>query len=341
MSSTVTRKKTISYPFVVFTIIVSVLLSSAAIADSHPVFVDDREIPPEPALAGSFYDAEMTVDGINRSYHYYRPANIQKGAPLVIVLHGSMETGPRIRQMFAYGFDLAADEHGFVVVYPDGFDHHWNDCSKIAPFQANIRNINDLGFIDTLIEEFVSEQQIDPDKIFATGFSNGGHMSLRLFMERPRSFRAVAAMNANLQAAENFKCSWPDPESVPSALLASGTADPVLPHTGGEVEFMGESRGRHLSSEATVALLRSAAGLENAPLVESVLPDHNKDDCVHATEKIWRDGGTRQVRLLTQHGAGHTLAHPVYRTMPSIGGKFSQDFSAAEYIWSFFSTTLE
>ncbi|MDC1144582.1 alpha/beta fold hydrolase [Porticoccaceae bacterium] len=281
-----------------------------------------------------------------RSYHYYRSDSVREGAPLVLVLHGSMGTGPGIRRMFGYGFDLAADKHGFIVVYPDGFNRHWNDCRTKAPCQAKIRNVDDLGFVDALIEHFVTRQQVNPEKVFATGFSNGGQMSLRLFMERPQRVRAIAALNSNLPETENFDCSLPKSGSAPSALLVAGTDDPVAPYSGGEVVFMGKSRGRALSADATADQLLHAAGILNSQPIESVLPDHNKNDGVYASEKIWRGTGAQnskasEVRLLTLHGAGHTLAHPKHRTMPSKAGKFSRDFIAADYIWSFFDATLD
>lgn len=323
-----------------------VLFTIVAYGDSVVPFVDDRDIPPEPTLNGRYYDAELSVDGLVRSYHYYLPAGIQKGTSLVFVLHGSMNTGPGIRKMFGYGFDMAADKHGFIVVYPDGFDGHWNDCRAHSPYLAKVRNINDLGFVDSLIEHFVTTQHVNRERIFVTGFSNGGQMSLRLFMERPGRVRAIAALNSNLPDETNFDCSLPKPGSGPAALLVAGTADPVVPYTGGKVIFMGKSRGSVLSADATVDQLLHVAGILHSQPIESVLPDQNKNDGVYATEKRWRVtdaqySNASEVRLLTLHGAGHTLAHPDYRTMPSKAGKFSRDFVEADYIWSFFEGTLE
>jgi poly(3-hydroxybutyrate) depolymerase len=44
-----------------------------------------------------------------------------------------------------------ADQHGFVVVYPDGYKHTWNDCHSQATFAAHTENIDDMGFVKGLI----------------------------------------------------------------------------------------------------------------------------------------------------------------------------------------------
>jgi hypothetical protein len=44
-----------------------------------------------------------------------------------------------------------ADQHGFVVIYSDGYRRNWNDCRKYATFPAKRQNIDDMSFFRTLI----------------------------------------------------------------------------------------------------------------------------------------------------------------------------------------------
>src|ERR1700737_1842715 len=67
----------------------------------------------------------------------YVPHDISPHSPLVIVLHGSLMDAESMREWTGYEFDQMADQHGFVVVYPDGYKHNWNDCHCQSTFAAH------------------------------------------------------------------------------------------------------------------------------------------------------------------------------------------------------------
>ncbi len=62
-----------------------------------------------------------------------------------------------MRVCTGYEFDCLADEHGFVVLYPDGYRRNWNDCRKYATFPAKRENIDDMSFIRTMITRVIAE----------------------------------------------------------------------------------------------------------------------------------------------------------------------------------------
>ena len=72
----------------------------------------------------------ITVDGLERTYEFYAPISIKADQPtsLVIALHGGGGRGHGIRGLTQ--FDSLADEKGFLVVYPDGLNHQWNDSRE-------------------------------------------------------------------------------------------------------------------------------------------------------------------------------------------------------------------
>jgi polyhydroxybutyrate depolymerase len=79
-----------------------------------------------------------------------------------------------------------ADRKGFVVVYPDGYKHNWNECHKDATFPAKLENIDDMGFIHALIARMAQEEHgIDIKHVFVLGYSNDGQMAF----SRPLSYR--------------------------------------------------------------------------------------------------------------------------------------------------------
>ena len=162
--------------------------------------------PELPRQSGTLTRGSLEVGGLKRTYLSYVPGGLAKGAPVVLVMHGSGEDGAQIRTETGYGFERLADEHGFAVVYPDSYSFDWNDCGRIGDYSANGREVDDVGFLVVLADKLMSEFGTDRSHIFATGVSAGGFMSLRLALEAPSRFRAVAAVAASVQTAENFKC---------------------------------------------------------------------------------------------------------------------------------------
>jgi nitrate reductase NapE component len=103
--------------------------------------------PEVPRLSGTLTKGTIEVGGLKRTYLTYVPRGLAKGAPLVMVMHGSDENGARIRIETGYGFERLADERGFAVVYPDGYEGYWNACNIVGDYSANKLNIDDVGFL--------------------------------------------------------------------------------------------------------------------------------------------------------------------------------------------------
>ena len=172
----------------------------------------------------------LVYQGLTRQYFLYVPDRVPLPAPLVFVLHGGGGTAAQLREHA--GFDALADAHGFIVVYPDGMDHAWNDG---APFRES--DVDDVGFIAALIDAVSAEQPIDPARVYASGISNGGFMSLHLACVLPERFAAVAAVTAGLRPFDEVPC----PTTLPvGVLVMNGTADPLVPYDGGTVTVLGK-----------------------------------------------------------------------------------------------------
>src|SRR5207248_10234414 len=87
-----------------------------------------------------------------------------------------------------FEFDELADKHGFLVVYPDGFDNTWNDCRRGSPFSSKRLKIDDAGFIKSLVNHEVTAHAVDRKRVFAAGWSNGAQLAYRLALEYPEDF---------------------------------------------------------------------------------------------------------------------------------------------------------
>src|SRR3954447_8006963 len=101
-----------------------------------------QTLPAEPNLPGKVQRGALKHGGRPRTWIAYVPVKPQAHPALVIVLHSSMGTAERARQVYGYDFDRLAEEHGFIAVYPQGYKDHWNDSKKKGPFAAKTENID-------------------------------------------------------------------------------------------------------------------------------------------------------------------------------------------------------
>jgi polyhydroxybutyrate depolymerase len=290
--------------------------------------------PPLPALAGALVAGSLEHGGRTRSWHAYLPAERVPSPALVFVLHGSGGDWAQARGGYAYAFDVLAESEGFLPIYPDGFEAHWNDCRKAGPYAANTLDVDDIGFLRALVERFAAEYGADRTRVFATGISNGGQMALRLALEAPDLVRAVAPVAASLPAERNMDCK---PAGRPvSVLIMNGTADPMNPWDGGDVALYGliGNRGAVLSSADSIDYFRDIAGHAGEPEV-TTLPDREPGDGSTVEVQRWTSPGRKAVALYAIQNGGHNAPHPEL-TIPRIFGPTNHDISAAEEIWRFF-----
>lgn len=164
----------------------------------------------------------LDVGGLQRTYLLHVPTANPAG--LVINLHGAGMTGGD--QARATNYDAVGGQHGFAVVHPDGVDFSWADGRGASI--PDRQGVDDVGFLVALAEKITRDYGIDPGRVFATGMSAGGFMATRLGCERADVFSAIAPVGGTL--GTGIPCAPSRPVSV---LEVHGTADPVVPFTGG------------------------------------------------------------------------------------------------------------
>jgi len=314
---------------ILWCILLVVVLVGAALA--WLVYV---RLPPDPQMPGRLLKGELQWDGHRRTYTYYLPSNPTASPPLLLVFHGSAGDAWQSRAMFGYAFEVLAEEQGFIVAYPEGFERHFNGCRRAGPYTANEQNIDDVGFMRALTARMVEEHGVNPASVYATGLSNGGQMALRLALEAPDLVRAVAPVATSMPAPDNMDCEM---SGEPVAfLLMNGTADPMNPFEGGTVALYGlfGNRGEVLSSRATVDYFAQLAGYRGEPR-EFHLPDKVPEDDSTVTLSLWAGSGRIPVALYTIHGGGHGAPNPKI-IMPRLLGGSNRDIIAAQHIWNFF-----
>lgn len=283
---------------------------------------------PKPALpSGPAEASTMDVGSRQRHYLVVTPARLQAGARVLLVFHPSMSSGQDMRRMVGSLLERIAQRENAVIVYPDGYEGHFNDCRRVASFSARKLNIDDVGFSRRIIERLAAEKKIDPERVYALGVSNGGHMALRLALEAPELVKGVAAIAANLPAPDNMDCNV---ASSPSRVIefVEGTQDPINPYGGGQVTLFGfGNRGNVLSAQESAQWFAHRLGLtatEPQPLGQDI-------SGISARQQDWRSVNGH-VRLVTIEGGGHTIPQAGYRSMRLLGATFQSD-SVLESTW--------
>jgi len=291
--------------------------------------------PAAPTLSASLQRAQIAVGDRQRDYAYYLPAKLPAKAPLLFVLHGSLQTLDDMRTFSAYQFERLADEHGFILVYPQGVERNWNDCRAAADYPARQQNVDDVDLIAALIQRFAAQHGADPRRAFLAGYSNGGHLGLRIALERPNLLAGVAAVAASLPTPDNLAC-----RAVAGAtpvLLMNGTRDPINPYNGGRVTLFGfGDRGTVRSSYASALYFAERAGYVAAEMRRENLWQNGDNPAQRVELDRWQAAERAEVALFAVIGGGHLLPQAGFRA-PRLLGPTLSGFDGPQAIWDFFA----
>ncbi|MDO5499572.1 MAG: PHB depolymerase family esterase [Propionibacteriaceae bacterium] len=205
----------------------------------------------EIARQGTLSQHTATLDGLERTWQTYVPAHLDGPGAVIVLFHGSGDTAQGIRAWVGSYFERIGDENGVIIAYPDGFESNWNECRREGSWPAKERGLDDVGFARTIVDRLEADLgpgSIDRDRVFAAGYSSGGHMAMRLGREADDLVRAIAVVAANPPVAANQTCA--DQESPMPAVFIQGVRDTVNPFEGGEVRVFGPggSRGHVMSA---------------------------------------------------------------------------------------------
>jgi polyhydroxybutyrate depolymerase len=253
--------------------------------------------------------------GQKRAYLLYVPKRYDraKPTPLVISMHGGA-LWPAA-QMQIDRWNELADEHGFIAVYPSGtgFPRVWH--MEPRGLELNVT------FISDLIDKLEATYNIDPTRIYAEGFSNGGGMA---FAVSCRLSHRVAAVGT-VAAAQFLPMNWcKDSRPVPMVAF-HGTADRLIPYQGGTSPI---SPGLFPAVRDWVASWARRNRCGPNPVESVVAKDVTRVEYANCAEGA-------AVVLYTVQGGGHTWpgGKPL---LEWILGRTTRDINASSVMWAFF-----
>ncbi len=277
-------------------------------------------------------DHQRTIDwgGRRRSYLLHIPLGWdgQGALPLVLAFHGGATDGAFMARFS--GLNEQADAARFAVAYPDGTGEQsrmltWNAgrCCGYARRHA----VDDLGFIQALLDDLHGVINLDARRVYATGISNGAMMAYRLAVELSNRVAAIAAVAGTMEV-ESFTPGRPVP-----ILHFHGTADEFVPHTGGR----GARSLSQLDFSSVDDLIQAWVefdGCQREPVVER-LPRVSSADLAVARHWYPPDRTDAEVVLYLIEGGGHTW--PGRQSRITALGRSTLAVSANETMWEFFA----
>ncbi|HEY6880852.1 MAG TPA: PHB depolymerase family esterase [Polyangiales bacterium] len=230
-----------------------------------------------------------------RTYLLYTPSSVSgKGpVPLVVDFHGGL--GNALGEYNASCWKDIAKQEGFAVAYPEGIDQTFNAATCCAP--ANLLGVDDVGFTKLIVNDVKASMQIDPRRVYAVGWSNGGKMAARLACEATTVFAGAGYISQSYAFAPSATCFKESNAKARPVIEFRSTLDPIVPY-GTTTPF---------SYSAADSMTRWAAALYagNYPVSYQVpVPVEAQAQC-----KSYPGGraALAQCSLPTKHDAQHNL----------------------------------
>jgi len=258
----------------------------------------------------------ILIEGHYRTFHYTDPAN-NKRSNLMFVMHGSGGNAKNMMQVTS-GLEKKANADQLLLVYPEGYQHYWNECRKAATWTANKENINENAFFEAMIQYFKNKYQINERKVFAAGTSGGGHMAYKLALTMPEKIKAITAIIANLPDTNNLDCI--EVKRPIPVMIINGTEDGLNPYNGGMMVSGNVTFGYVRSTDRSFKYWSTLAGYDGEPIKEN-LPDTDPSDGKTIERYTYKRKGKPEVVLLKVIGGKHD---------------YPNDINVYEEAWAFF-----
>lgn len=268
-------------------------------------------------------DESFVFEGVQRNHKVYIPTSFSESMPLVLNLHGY--TSNAFQQVFYSNMTAVAEQNDFMVVFPDGTTDQYGATFWNSEILGE--SVNDLGYIDALIDSMILNYNIDPNRVYMCGMSNGGFMSYYSACELSTRIAAIASVTGTMNNAIYDNC---NPERAVPILEIHGTADATVPYNG--LLFSGSFQTM-ISTEEVVdfwvnnnnCTLESELDLEDISISDFSTVTHFK--------YTGGDNGSSVEHYRINDG-GHTWPGSI---IPLPGVVTNQDIIASEIIWDFFN----
>ena len=154
--------------------------------------------------------------------------------PLVILLHAygmNSDTAELI-----WGFSQSVDEYQFIYAIPSGTadrsnSYFWNSNTACCNFYNS--TVDDVSYLYQYIESLKESFNVNNNRIYIVGDSNGGFMALEFAYRFPSQIAAAVS-----SAGATHFYSRNDPDTGVHILQIQGTDDTSILYSGGSIQGM-------------------------------------------------------------------------------------------------------
>ncbi|WP_405340813.1 prolyl oligopeptidase family serine peptidase [Fibrobacter sp.] len=258
---------------------------SSSAGNDGPIVIDCSG---KTVQSGKDETVKLTVQGSSgqREFIMHVPSTYKGDKPVPLMIDYHPIGGSGSNQMRDTKYKALTDKEGVISLYPQGTTKTMGPGWNVGPCCSND---DDIEFTRAMIKYVREKACIDPQRIYAAGFSMGGGMSNHVACMMSDVFAAVAPAAMDLNRTNSAKCTKARPISV---INFRGTADPVCKYQGGD---SGYNDGLNfLGAEGTFKYWAEADGCTGSPT-------KNSDGCDEYSN--CRDGV--KVVLCTKQGGGH------------------------------------
>lgn len=267
----------------------------------------------------TFISQTIQYDGEIREYEIYVPS-IYDGStavPLIFNFHGG--SGTIADQISIGDMSSIADTANFIAVYPQALPDP-NDGGSTNWIHKDPTTVDDVYFVDALIDSIATDYMIDLDRVYACGYSLGGEFTFELGCRLNNRIAAIGVVARTMQKYTYDNCSPVHPTGV---LTILGTADAISDYNGvwwGGVQY-------YMSANETHDLWVSHNNCDTLAST-SIIPDINTGDGSTVEQNTWStSSGCIYVEELKVIGGGHDWP----------GSFGNMDINSTEEIWNFVS----
>ncbi|MFO0843536.1 MAG: dienelactone hydrolase family protein [Gemmataceae bacterium] len=248
--------------------------------------------------------------------------------PVVMMLHGAGGTAAWTLTETRWGERV--EPGGFLLVLPEatrpdpgsppGFlanPQVWNDGA--ADGRPPRPAVDDVAFLDAVLDDLGQRYPIDPARISITGFSNGAAMTFRYASERSERLAAIAPVAGHCNVE-------PRPARPVPTLYLVGREDPLVRCARGDRHAMGAVRVARPSVSGTLTKWAAALGCSTTPRL------------VGSDDGVTIEGYPGPVPFLayTIDALGHHWPGGGGELLRRIAGPPSDRVEACRVIWDFF-----
>ena len=172
-------------------------------------------------FAQDWIEKTLVHDNNTREYTIYVPAsyNGTSKVPLIFNFHGG--SGDIASQIDIADMRAIADTADFIVVYPQALPDP-NDGNSTNWIHKDPTDVDDIYFVEAMIDTMASEYTIDEDRVYACGYSLGGEFSFELTC---RLNDRIAAMASVARSMGTYTLENSSPTHPTAVLTIHGTED--------------------------------------------------------------------------------------------------------------------